>query len=95
MVFVKVMYENELRRVEGGVRAEEDTPGSMPPDARTNRWEAYATGGWAFAEDTPRGELVIYNSENGVCGRMKLDKVEDGWLAPSDQDASSSSIDQT
>jgi hypothetical protein len=30
----------------------------VPPDARQNRWEVYATGGWAFAENTPRGELV-------------------------------------
>lgn len=29
----------------------------IPPDPRRERWEVYATAGWAFAEATPRGEL--------------------------------------
>lgn len=42
-------------RVEGtylgvGVRIEPQRP-------EERRWEVYATGGWAFAEDTPRGEV--------------------------------------
>jgi hypothetical protein len=31
----------------------------IPASPRIDRWEAYGTGGWAFAENTARGELVF------------------------------------
>ncbi len=31
----------------------------VPPDPRAQRWQLYGTAGWAFAENTPRGELTF------------------------------------
>lgn len=39
----------------------------MPADPLERRWEVYGTAGWAFAEQTPRGELQ---------GRYRLETLE-------------------
>lgn len=31
----------------------------VPGDPRASRWQLYGTGGWAFAENTPRGEITF------------------------------------
>src|SRR5690606_10383068 len=31
----------------------------VPPNPTRNRWELYGTGGWAFAEETARGQLSL------------------------------------
>lgn len=38
----------------------------LPPEPTRNRWELYATGGWAFAEGTGRGEIALRQGTTAV-----------------------------
>lgn len=42
----------------------------VPPRPQQNRWQVYGTGGWAFAESAPRGELS-FRSGTAVVAQME------------------------
>jgi hypothetical protein len=46
-----------------------------PGNLLENPWEAYATGGWAFAEGTPRGEIRLRRFGGGPYAAMVRDNV--------------------
>jgi hypothetical protein len=46
-----------------------------PGNVLENPWEAYMTGGWAFAEGTPRGELRLRRFGGGPYAAMVRDNV--------------------
>ncbi|MEX2582490.1 MAG: hypothetical protein WD766_04425 [Gemmatimonadota bacterium] len=46
----------------------------VPPNPTQNRWELYGTAGWAFAEQTPRGEISL---RTGVAVTPRPDAVTD------------------
>lgn len=52
----------------------------VPPNPQRNRWELYGTAGWAFAEETARGELS-FRSGSAVVPRVGQGGTDWGFEA--------------